>query len=166
MANEAISMTFAAIFTAQVESHDLPGPSVRAAFHIPAPTAETRPVTAHMPGTNDPSRRLLPPPVNTINTEEPSRLSEMKRDRRYPRMVWLEIANPRTRTDGFVQLALEKVFRENADIAARLAGNKRKIHEGPFTREIAEVKKRQVRDLAKAEEKPAPRIALIEQKHY
>lgn len=169
MTSEALSMTFATLFSMQVDRRKLSVRPLREAFHIPEPVAAPsaiKPVTAHIPGANDPSRRLLlPAPAGTVKTE-PSRLAEMKQDRRYPHLVWLQISNPKARTDGFVQLALEEVFRERADIAARLVGSKRKIYEGPYTFEVAEVKKEQVRALAKAHEKPAPRMDCIQQKSY
>ena len=163
MTSDALSMTFATLFAAQVESRDLSPKTPTAAFYISEPESPVaKPTAASLPGANDPSKRLLltGPPGSTKIDGEGSNLARLKRDRRFPRQVELVIYNTERIPRGYLEDVLQRVFHESAGMAAVLACQSH-IHRGPYPKDIARMKADSVREDAKCNKMPVPVMRYV-----
>lgn len=164
MANEALSMTFATVFSMQVEGQTLPTHSAQAAFHMAVPdTGKTQPAQAHYPygGGKEPPKQPLQTigPAGSTATKE-SGLATMKRDRRFPRQVELVIFNTERMPREYMEDMLKRVFHENNGSALTLS-YRRHIHEGPFTKDVARTKADSVRLDAERNNVPVPQMRYV-----
>lgn len=156
MTSDALSMTFAAMFRAQVEATDLLVPRLRDNFYIACPSRF--PVKAALSDKgDDPARRQL---VVRNNASTDGTTKDDKRPKYasgHPRKVDLVIYNTERMPHGYMKGLLQRVFHESSPDALILS-LQRHIHEGPYTREAALMKAAQVRQDAAMRNIPIPCI--------
>lgn len=178
MAFDSRSMTFAAVLTMHVaeqdmddikslKNRDISAPyewsikagNLGAAFHASGMWR------ASFPAPGAPSKRpllMLPAPsVKVCGDTKAIKSDSKKTDAREPRRYDLVIYNTERMPASYVRAMLIRVFDENAQSAQLKSLFQRHIHEGPYSRDVAQTKAREVRSDASQHGAPVPELRYV-----
>jgi ATP-dependent Clp protease adapter protein ClpS len=172
MSSDSRTMAFAAVFSIHVdrETPQIRPGRERVAIHgassddmqAAMPTGPMkRPDGPGRPEQKPPGRALVPYNSAAAPKEAESLLDKHKKDRRYPRNYDLVLLNTERIPTDYMKDVLQRIFHEEASRANVLALFQTKIHEGPFTRDVARSKADQVREDAACKGMPAPQMRYV-----
>lgn len=176
MTFDSRSMTFAAVFTLHVAEQDMDGVKTIRNSALSAPyawsvRAENLGATYDSPGIwrasfpvpAEPPKRpllMLPAPAKTPGSAQEIKTRRVRRAGE-PRQYDLVIYNTERMPADYVRDMLVRVFRENAQSAKVKSLFQRHIHEGPYPRDAAETKAREVRSDAFEHGAPIPELRYV-----
>lgn len=175
MAFDSKSMTFAAVFTLHVAERDMDDIKTVRNNALSAPyawsiRAENLGATFDSPGiwraalpvpAEPPKRPLLSLPVSVKGAPAQTQKPRRAWNRHEPRQYDLVIYNTERMPADYVCDMLMRVFRESAQSAQVKSFFQRHIHEGPYPRDVAKTKAREVRCDAFEHDAPIPVLRYV-----